>query len=95
MGVTRSVADTVRIDDLAAPRLTPELKAAIASASAVGMNVDAVLEAARLATGLADFGAPDFRERLEIWLKSFDDDTSLNALGRADLFADCVAKNAA
>jgi hypothetical protein len=54
------------------------------------MDVDAVLDAARLATGLADFGAPDFRERLEIWLKSFDDDTGLNALGRANLFADCV-----
>jgi hypothetical protein len=54
------------------------------------MDAEAVLAAAQAATGLADFGAPDFRERLNIWLKSFDEDRGLNALGRANLFADCV-----
>lgn len=81
---------TIRIDDLASPRLTDMQMAAIAAAPKVRLDADAVLSAARAATGLSDFGAPDFRERLDIWLQSFAEDTGLNDLGRANLFADCV-----
>nr|WP_237489074.1 sulfotransferase [Tsuneonella aeria] len=70
--------------------MTPEIEGAIASVPPVRMNAEAVLDAARVATGLSDFGAADFRERLGIWLASFDEDTGLNPLGRANLFADCV-----
>ncbi len=54
------------------------------------MTVDQVLEAARAATGLSDFGAPDFKERLGLWLQSIAEDTALTGLGRGGLFQDCV-----
>jgi hypothetical protein len=93
--------DEIRIDDLARPRLTPEQKAAIAAAAgaertargeprAPRSSVDQVLEAARQATGLSDFGADDFRERLAIWLQCVDEDRGLTALGRANLHGDFV-----
>ncbi|MGE8318152.1 MAG: sulfotransferase family protein [Comamonas sp.] len=82
--------ETIHIDDLAAPRLTPLQQQAIAAAEPVTMSEEAVLAAARQATGLSDFGADDFRERLRIWLQSFDEDEGLGPLGRASLFADTV-----
>lgn len=84
------MAQTIRIEDLGDPVLTPMQRAAIAAALPVEMAADLVLAAARAATGLDDFGPPDFRGRLDIWLRSFDEDTGLNALGRANLFQDCV-----
>lgn len=90
MAVTRSVADAIRISDLAEPVLSKAITEAIAATPPTVMEAEAVLEAAREATGLDDFGAPDFRERLEVWLQSFDEDMGLNALGRANIFADCV-----
>lgn len=84
------MAGVIHIDDLGAPRLTEAQRAAIASAPPVAMEVEAVLAAARAATGLADFGAPDFRERLAVWLQSFDEDTGLGPLGRATMFGECV-----
>ncbi|MGH6780738.1 MAG: sulfotransferase family protein [Sphingomonadaceae bacterium] len=80
----------VRIDDLAAPELSDMQRAAIAAVPDVAMDKDAVLAAARQATGLSDFGARDFEDRLEIWLRSFDEDEGLGPLGRAGLFGDCV-----
>ncbi|MHA3792739.1 sulfotransferase family protein [Sphingomonas sp. YL-JM2C] len=80
----------IRIDDLAEPRLTERQRAAIDAAPPVTMTVEAVLGAARAATGLSDFGAGDFRERLAIWLASYDEDRDLGALGRATLFGECV-----
>ena len=80
----------IRIDDLAAPRRSAAQLAAIAAAPPVDLSVDAVLAAARTATGLSDFGDMSFVPRLQIWLRSFADDRGLNALGRANGFADCV-----
>jgi hypothetical protein len=84
------MAEPIRIQDLAHPVLSAAIASAIAATPAVTMEAEAVLAAARQATGLSDFGAEDFRERLAIWLRSFDEDRGLNALGRASLFADCV-----
>lgn len=81
---------TIRIEDLARPVLSPALEAAIAAAPAVRMEVEDVLAAARAATGLEDFGPPDFRERLGVWLLSFEEDRGLGPAGRAGLFGDCV-----
>ena len=82
--------ETIRLADLGAPDLTDMQRAAIAGAPAVTLSVDAVLAAAQAATGLSDFGAPDFRERLGVWLQSFDEDSELGPLGRAGMFGDCV-----
>jgi hypothetical protein len=67
-------------------------KAALASAAGTPrtLSVEQVLEAARQATGMSDFGAEDFRERLAIWLQSVAQDEGLSALGRANLHADFV-----
>ena len=80
----------IRIDDLATPRLTDAQRAAVAAAPPVEMRVDAVLAAASATAGLTDFGALDFRERLALWLRSYDEDRDLTALGRLTLFGECV-----
>jgi hypothetical protein len=81
----------MRIDDLAAPRQTEAALAAIATAAQVSvvLTVDAVLESARVQTGLSDFGAMDFAERLGIMLRSAEED-GLNEMGRLLFFNDMV-----
>lgn len=73
----------IRIADLASPVFSDLERQAMDSAPPVEMSEEHVLAAARQATGLESFGAADFRERLRIWLQSFDEDRGLNALGRA------------
>ncbi len=82
--------NNIRIDDLANPVLTDLQRQAIAHAPKVTMDEEAVLSAAREATGLSDFGKEGFRERLRIWLQSFEEDTDLGPLGRAGMFGDAV-----
>lgn len=82
--------NSIRIDDLGRPVLTDLQQQAIAAAPAVTMDEAAVLSAARKATGLSDFGSEDFRERLRVWLQSFEEDRDLGPLGRAGMFADAV-----
>ncbi|WP_156385880.1 MULTISPECIES: sulfotransferase family protein [unclassified Pseudomonas] len=82
--------DIIRITDLGAPELTERQRRAIAGVPPVEMREEAVLAAACQRTGLSDFGSEDFRERLRIWLKSFDEDTELGPLGRAGMFGDAV-----
>ena len=83
-------AGDFRIADLGAPRLTDIQRQVIASAPLVVISEETVLAAARHRTGLSDFGADDFRERLRIWLKNFDEDQGLGPLGRAGMFGDAV-----
>jgi hypothetical protein len=82
--------DTIRIDDLAKPVLTALQRQAIAAAPRVELNEQAVLDAARARTGLEDFGPEDFRERLRVWLASFEEDEGLGPLGRATMFGEAV-----
>jgi len=82
--------DDIRISDLASPELTP-IQMKIMEAAG-GMSVEfteeAVLAAARKATGLSDFGNDDFRERLAIWLQAVDEDELLGPVGRIGVFRD-------
>jgi hypothetical protein len=84
--------DDIRIGDLAAPVLTPQQQAAIEGASRLPVKFEqgAVLEAAMERTGLSDFGSDDFRERLEVWLASAEEDADLGPVGRLMVFNDCV-----
>jgi hypothetical protein len=84
--------ESVRITDLREPRLTDRQQAALAAAEAspVRLESDAVLSEARAVTGLDDFGATDFRERLEIWLADAEADTDLTAFGGAAVYRICV-----
>ena len=85
----------MKIPDLAVPVLTAAQRAAIANAPPVSLTADAVLAAARAATGLTNFGPPDsgngpFTTRLALWLTSFNADTDLGPLGRATVFGECL-----
>jgi Sulfotransferase family len=85
-------AGEIRISDLAAPLLSPAQEAAIAFAARNPVTLDepTVIDAARRATGLSDFGTEDFRERLRVWLAAADEDTELNPLGRMTVFNNAV-----
>jgi hypothetical protein len=85
--------DDIRIDDLAAPVLSPAQRAAldaVAAAPAVSLTPAAVLDEAVRRARLADFGAGDFRERLAVWLAAAHEDTELGPLGRRTVFENCV-----
>jgi len=73
----------IRITDLAKPVLSEVEQRLVDSAPEVTLSVDAVLKAASERTGLSDFGAEDFRERLALWLRLADEDHGLNRFGRA------------
>jgi len=82
------VAEGIRIDDLAEPRLSEAQRAALAwgETQQVELSVDAVLAAARSRTGLGDFGPEDFRERLGLLCSEWDSDRAATPLHRAVLF---------
>jgi hypothetical protein len=82
--------EEIRITDLARPIYSALERQAMDAAPIVVMDLRAVLDKASATTGLSDFGPPDFRERLALWLQCFDDDTGLNRLGRAGAFDQCV-----
>jgi len=81
------VSQKFSIDDLTAPQLSDEHRAYIASVEAnpPTLTEDAILSAAREATGLSDFGPEDFRERLRILLDEWNGDTRAYAAKRAFL----------
>ncbi len=90
MSTARSAV--IRIADLRDPVLTDVQRMAVDATRdlAVDLSVDAVLDKARRRTGLTDFGADDFRERLRLWLRSTDEDEGLAPIGRLGVFNDCV-----
>ena len=85
-------ASAFRIDDLARPALSDAQRAARAYAEAnpATLSADAVLDAARKATGLDDFGPEDFIPRLETQLRSVAEDPNGHPLGALGLFGDFV-----
>jgi hypothetical protein len=83
-------AADIRITDLAHPVLSEIEQQTVASAPELELSEQTVLGAASAMTGLSDFGADDFRERLAVWLQSLNEDTGLNCLGRAMVFESMV-----
>ena len=71
------MAQRIEIDDLTNPRRSEAQLAAIAAAQAQPFRLDAnaILSAARDATGLADFGPDDFRDRLARLIAEWNGDT--------------------
>jgi hypothetical protein len=82
--------EDIRITDLASPELSPIQKSVVEAAGGIPVEFseEAVLGAAREATGLSDFGADDFRARLAVWLQSVAEDEELGAVGRIGVFRD-------
>ncbi|MEZ5743209.1 MAG: sulfotransferase [Sphingomonadaceae bacterium] len=74
----------IDIDDLTAPRLTEAQKQAIAASEASPFFLDenAVLDAARAATGLSDFGPEDFLDRMRRLIEEWNADTRAYSLKR-------------
>ena len=82
------MAQEIRIEDLAAPHLNEAQRAALAWGESVQLDfsLGGVLAAARERTGLSDFGAEDFHERLGLLCEEWGGDRELTAMHRAVLF---------
>ncbi|GLS98962.1 putative sulfotransferase [Sphingobium jiangsuense] len=80
----------IDITDLHRPVLTDIQKQVIAGAEAAADQIvfrpEIILAAAQAQTGLTDFGADDFRERLAVWCQAIDEDANASAVTRANLF---------
>lgn len=76
------------IKDMRAPVLDEAQKAALAAASQASFDFSsaAIMGAAKAQTGLDDFGAMDFVERLDLWCECVDEDEFLSPVGRAGLW---------
>jgi Sulfotransferase family len=83
--VTERPAD-VRIDDLAAPRFSPDVAQLLAGLAQLGARLELeeepLLDAARTQTGLVDFGDDGFRERLRVLLRALNEEAGLSDAGR-------------
>jgi hypothetical protein len=86
------MAEKIEITDLLDPQLTHAQRQAIehAEANPVELSEEAVLDAARNATGLSDFGPEDFHERLRLLIDEWNGDTRAYALKRMFLFGYAV-----
>jgi hypothetical protein len=83
------MATRISIDDLRDPQMTETQRQMIAAVEANPPNLteDAVLAAAREATGLSDFGPEDFHERLRRLIDEWNGDTRAYAIKRAMLLS--------
>jgi hypothetical protein len=81
-------AELIDITDIANPVLTPLQEQVLKGAEAhpVTFTEEAILGAARAETGLSDFGADDFRERLDVWCQAIEEDNNASAITRINLF---------
>lgn len=81
------MSEQIRITDLARPQLTEQQRGAVAYGETltVDLSPDSILDEARQATGLADFGPEDFLERLHLLCSEWGQDEDLLGLGRLAL----------
>src|ERR1700738_1693505 len=84
--------EIIDITDLRNPTLTPIHQQALAGAPAspVQLTRASILDAARTETGMADFGATDFIERLDVWLQAINEDADASDITRLNLHQMCV-----
>ncbi|GHH79018.1 putative sulfotransferase [Streptomyces sulfonofaciens] len=86
--------DTVRIEDLAEPRFSAEVReifdAMATMAPSVAFEPDVLMEAATTQTDLDDFGDPGFREPLDVLCRSLEIEAGLSASGRTATFFQLV-----
>lgn len=80
--------EVFEITDMRAPVLTDFQQAALAGAAQASFDfsVAAILDAAQAQTGLSDFGAMDFVERLELWCQCVKGDAFLSPVSHAMLW---------
>ncbi|KRE33545.1 hypothetical protein ASG82_20825 [Mycobacterium sp. Soil538] len=89
--MTETTGDVIVLDDLAAPQYSvaaQQVREMMASMAAeCPLTSDALHAAARQATGLDDFGADDYRERLDIYLGALTELDDMHAPGRVNFFS--------
>ena len=85
---------TVHLDDLAEPRFSPEAEPVRQMMAAVApdcqLDADAMHAKARDETGLTDFGADDYRERLDVYLAALHDIPGMHDAGIVNFHAQIV-----
>ena len=81
------MSDAIRIHDLAQPELSDAQRGALAYGDTLRIELsrDSILQEAREATGLDDFGPTDFHERLDLLCDEWGSDSDLVNLGRLSL----------
>jgi sulfotransferase family protein len=88
------VTDAVRLDDLARPEFSAEAQQIFdmmaTMAADCPLDADALHARASADTGLRDFGAEDYRERLEVYLAALRDIDGLHPAGVVNFFAQLV-----
>ncbi len=76
----------IRLDDLAAPRFSPEIRSILdlmgEAGSSVELRPEVLMAAATDETGLDGFGPDDFVERLDVLCRALRDEAGLNDAGR-------------
>jgi hypothetical protein len=89
--VTDATAAIIRLDDLAEPRFSPEaeqIRDMMASlAPDCPLDADALRARATADTGLDDFGADDYRERLDVYLADVREISGLTAAGTVNFYS--------
>lgn len=85
------MTDAIHIDDLAAPTFGPDAGAIIDGMAAMAdycpLDADVLHQRATADTGLTDFGAQDYRERMSVLLNAFDELPGLTPAGRTYAFS--------
>lgn len=81
------MSDSIRITDLAHPQLSELQQSVLAYGKTldVSLDVESILDEARAAVSLEDFGPMDFRERLAMLCDEWGSDCGLNNLARLNL----------
>jgi hypothetical protein len=88
--VTHATPDLVHLDDLAEPRFSPEAQQLrdmmIGFAADCPLDADALHARAIAETGLDDFGADDYRERLDVYLAALHEIDDMHGPGVVNFF---------
>ena len=81
------MSESIRITDLAHPQLSELQQSVLAYGKTldVSLDVESILDEARAAVSLDDFGSMDFRERLALLCDEWGSDCRLNNLARLNL----------
>jgi hypothetical protein len=86
------VTDVIRVTDLREPQLDAGQQAALdyVATLAVTFDADAMIEQAIARAGCDDFGAADFRPRLDAMIAAVEADDGLGPLGRLAVHQRCI-----
>lgn len=87
-GQEASAGRLIDITDLRQPVLSDIQKQVISACEQqpVTFDPEAILAKAQEVAGLSDFGADDFRPRLEVWCRALESDSNASAVRRLDLY---------